>query len=521
MSDHRNDLPQVGADTPLAPPELLEVRPNGVGSRSSLGAGIRAAVALVSLITLVASGIAWASYQKFTSDIGHGAPVPALTGTDADGADQNILLIGDDSRAGANAAELRALGTTQDGGSVNTDTMMILHVPARGGKATIVSVPRDSWVDIPGYGKGKINSAYGDGYSTARSKGANETASESAGIMLLIQTLNALTGLHIDHYMQVNLLGFYRISIAIGGIDVCLNAAQNPSTDSDANGRGYSGINLPAGHSVIMGTQALAFVRQRHGLPQGDLDRIKRQQYFLSAAFRKVATAGVLMNPFKLRDLLKAVSSSLMIDPALNVVSLAGEFQNMSAGNITFATIPNDGSQTIYPDGVQTSIVAINTAALPGFIRTLQGKPADSALAAAPVAAPSSVAVDVLNGASITGLAAANGAALKKLGFHVETIDSTDPIPQTSVEYPAGLQGKAKAVAAATPGAKLVLTTAVNKVTLVLGANGVQVKGLASQAGPISTSTPAASNATSNAASSSPGTGARKAPVAAGLGCIN
>ena len=98
-----------------------------------------------------------------------------------------------------------------------------------------------------------------------------------------MRTIHALTGLHIDHYVQVNLLGFYRISEAIGGVQVCLQHAQNAHTDSDAFGSGYSGINLPTGVSTIKGTQALAFVRQRHGLPHGDLDRIKRQQYFLSA----------------------------------------------------------------------------------------------------------------------------------------------------------------------------------------------------------------------------------------------
>ena len=190
-----------------------------------------------------------------------------------------------------------------------------------------------------------------------RTTAATTTASESAGIRLLIRTIAQLTGLHIDHYVQVNLLGFYRISNAIGGVDVCLNAAQNPNTDSDAFGKGYSGINLPAGHSVIKGSQALAFVRQRHGLPNGDLDRIKRQQYFLSAAFHKVVSGGVLLNPFKLRDLLKAVSSSMLTDPDLDMLALARQFQDLSAGNISYATIPNDGPQTIYPDGIETSIV--------------------------------------------------------------------------------------------------------------------------------------------------------------------
>jgi LCP family protein required for cell wall assembly len=440
--------------------------------------GARLAVAVISLLALVGSGLAWATYQNFTATIEHGDPVPALANGqhDIDGKDQNILLLGNDSRAGATPAELRALSTQDDGGSVNTDTMMVLHIPAGGGKATIISLPRDSWVSIPDHGKDKINAAYGDGYAAVRN--ADETARQSAGIRLLIRTIAALTGLHIDHYVQVNLLGFYRISNAIGGVDVCLLHAQNPSTDSDASGRGYSGINLPAGHSVIKGSQALAFVRQRHGLPGGDLDRIKRQQYFLSTAFSKVLSGGTLLNPFKLHALLHAVSSSLMTDPALNPISLARQFQNLSAGNVTFATIPNDGTQMIYPDGVATAVVTVDTAAIPGFINRLQGKPADPLLVAARPAPPTSVSLDVLNGTSGPGLAGRNGDALRAAGFRVDTVDSTDPTATTTVEYPDGAQSAAKAVAAQVPGAQLVRTSSVRKVTLVLGSNGVQVKGL-------------------------------------------
>ena len=278
---------------------------------------LRASVALVSLAILVVSGIAWASFRHFTDNIPHGAAVPALAAgaRDVDGRDQNIMLVGNDSRAGATSAELKALTVGRNDGEVNTDTMMVLHVPADGSRATIVSFPRDSWVDIPGNGKGKINSAYGDGYNAAKAAHKSEVAAQSAGLIMTIRTIEALTGLHIDHYMQVDLLGFYRISNAIGGVTVCLNAAQNPSTDADQFHKGYSGINLPKGVSVIKGKQALAFVRQRHGLPNGDLDRIKRQQYFLSSAFRKVTSAGVLLNPFKLHDLLNAVGSSLAHRP--------------------------------------------------------------------------------------------------------------------------------------------------------------------------------------------------------------
>ena len=446
--------------------------------------GIRLAFAVVSLVALVGSGLAWATYKNFTASIKHGDAVPALAKgqRDVDGKDQNILLLGNDSRAGATPAELRALSTQDDGGSVNTDTMMVLHVPAGGGKATVISFPRDSWVTVPDNGKGKINSAYGDGYGAAKNAGKDETARQSAGIRLLIRTIAGLTGLHIDHYVQVNLLGFYRISNAIGGVDVCLLHPQNPSTDADEFGHGYSGINLPAGHSVIKGSQALAFVRQRHGLPGGDLDRIKRQQYFLSAAFRKVLSGGTLLNPFKLHSLLHAISSSLLTDPSLNLIALARQFQDLSAGNITFATIPNDGPQMIYPDGVATSVVTVDTAAMPGFVNRLQGKPADPGLAHAQAAAPSSVSLDVLNGTSVAGLAARSGDALRTAGFHVDTVDSTDPTAVTTIEYPDGAQAAAKAVATRVPGAQLVETGSVRKVTLVLGSNGVQAKGLTSSA---------------------------------------
>jgi LCP family protein required for cell wall assembly len=476
--------------------------------------GLRAAAAALSFLLLIGSGLAWASFQNFTTSVPHGAPVPPLARGqhDTDGADQNVLLVGNDSRAGASRAELAALRTQDDGGSVNTDTMMVLHVPADGGKPTVVSFPRDSWVDIPGNGKGKINAAYGDGYTAAKNAHRSETAAQSAGILMTIKTISALTGLHIDHYMQVNLLGFYRISNAIGGVSVCLTKAQNPNTDADQFGKGYSGINLPKGRSVIKGSQALAFVRQRHGLPGGDLDRIKRQQYFLASAFHKITSAGVMLNPFKLHDLLNAVGSSLLTDPSLDLLSLARQFEVMAAGNISFQTIPNNGPQVIYPDGVATAIVQIDTAAMPGFIRQLQGQAADPRLAGARAARPSTVIADVLNATATVGLAGQNADRLKALGFKVDVVDSADDESATTmVQYPPGGQAGGKALAAVVPGATLVETTLVQRPTVVLGADGRQVKGLGSDAqrpaGPRATAPPAASKLA--------------APPADPLGCIN
>jgi LCP family protein required for cell wall assembly len=471
---------------------------------------VRALFASLSLLALIGSGIAWATFKNFTADVPHGDAVPALTASehDPDGSSQNILLIGNDTRAGATRAELKALHTGHDKTTANADTMMVLHVPSDGSRPTLVSFPRDSWVTIPGHGKGKINSAYPDAYNAAKDAGKSEVAAQSAGIISTIETIHTLTGLYIDHYMQVSLLGFYRISEAIGGVTICLNAAQNASTDKDAFGSGYSGINLPKGVSVIKGAQALAFVRQRHGLPGGDLDRIKRQQYFLKAAFQKITSAGTLLNPFKLHDLLQAVGKSLLIDPKLDLLALAQQFESLTSGKINFATIPNDGAQLIYPDGVETSIVEVNQPAIPAFIDQLEGK-GDTAYKSAVAAAPSTVTVDVLNGTDIARLAARNADALKALGFRINTVDSTSSTTQTSsIEYPAGKEAQAKAVAKHLLHAKVVETAEVSRVTVVLGTDDHWVKGVAPAA-------PAAGSSTSTAKAAP-----AKDPTG-GLGCID
>jgi LCP family protein required for cell wall assembly len=486
-----------------APPPSTADRWRGGARRA--GNASRFVVAAMAFVILVASGYAWALFKNFTAAIPHGDPVPALLAgqTDLDGGAQNILLIGNDSRAGATTAELHALHGGHDLQTVNTDTMMILHLPPGGEQPTIISFPRDSWVSIPGYGKGKLNSAFSDAYNRAMSHHRSERDAEGAGILLTLRTLSRLTGLHIDHYLQVNLLGFYRISEAIGGVQVCLLHAENASTDRDAFGSGYSGIDLPAGVSTIKGAQALAFVRQRHGLPHGDLDRIKRQQYFLSAAFKKIASAGTLLNPFKLKHLLDAISSSLVTDPSLNLLSLARSFELLSAGDIDFATLPNNGPQVIYPDGVETAIVQVDHAAIPSFIRSVIGKHPD--LAKVKPAKPSSVTVDVLNGAEVYHLATRNARQLQKLGFHIDVIDSTpSPVTTSVVEYPAGRAAAAKAVGNVVPGAKLVETSVVSRVTLELGTDGKQVQGL-----------------TSRKPASHSGKAAKPHTKANGMGCIN
>jgi LCP family protein required for cell wall assembly len=336
-----------------------------------------------------ASGWAWATYRSFAAKIVRidaipptptAGPSTSAAHKDLDGKDQNILIVGNDSRDGATPAELADLGTTADPGASNTDTMMVLHVPSDGSRASVISFPRDSYVAIPGHGMGKLNSAYSLGVQDAKGDPAG-------GYRLLIRTLSALTGLTIDHFVSVGLLGFYRISNAIGGVPVCLLHAQNAQTDADEYGSGYSGIDLKAGWQTIQGKQALAFVRQRHGVPGGDLGRINRQHYFLSQAFKKIASTGTLLHPATITKLLNAVRSSVQMDPRLDPLSLLTELGEMSAGNITFSDMPTDGSTINSAGWVFLVNPAQVKAAVAGIVRK---RPSPVATAAPAPAAPTS-----------------------------------------------------------------------------------------------------------------------------------
>jgi LCP family protein required for cell wall assembly len=497
----------------------LRQRGNGPGSvRRGVSVGVMTVAATLSLAILLGSGWSWATYRNFTTNLKRVNAIQHNTSAaqrNIDGTDQNVLIVGNDDRDTATDAELKQLGTTRDGGSYNTDTMMLMHVPADGSKATVISFPRDSYVAIPGHGMNKLNAAYPEGV-------ADKKGDKAGGAQLLVQTIENLTGLSIDHFVQVDLLGFYRISNAIGGVTVCLNAAMGPAKSVGEVGPGldsgyengvfvksYSGIDLKKGNNVIKGKQALAFVRQRHGLPNGDLDRIKRQQYFLSAVFRKLVSAGVLLNPFKLQSLLKAVTTSLITDESLDPLRLAQQMQNLQAGNVRFTTIPTTGFDDNSPVG---SVVVVDTAAMPDFIDNLLGADAASALKNAKTVNAGSFTVDVENASGVSQRASRNAAALKAVGFHT-ALPSVDPAPlaNTTIRYPKGMEGAAKTLAAQIPGASVVRSGAVKNVTLLLGKNGVQVKSLTPAASPKPTAPkPSASSTTGPVVT-----------TAADAGCIN
>jgi LCP family protein required for cell wall assembly len=470
----------------------VEYRQRGGGSRRSgraplsgrrrLVRGSRIVAAVVSFLVLAGSGYGWAAYRSLTGNVRH---VDAIgnSGSDYDGPAQNLLLVGDDSRpANASPEVLQQLSTEEDGGSVNTDTIMLMHIPAGGGQATVVSFPRDSWVDIPGHGKGKLNSAF--------AIGSAHGGGDTGGMKLLIQVVQTLSGLHVDHFVKVSLLGFYEIADALGPIQVCLNQAVNDP---------YSGVDLPAGVSTLNAKQALSFVRQRHGLPRGDLDREVRQQYFLSTELRKVQSTGVLLNPGKLNRLLTAVGDALETDPGLDLLDFATEFKNVGAGTVHFTTIPTTGTPTIHDaNGNAVSIVAVDFTALPAFIVQVVGEPSDYTSASA--ARPGSVTVRVVNGTGTPGLAASAATALTGLGFAIGgTSNTTSATTLTTVTYPPGQEAAAKAVAATVPGAVAAPSSAVKGVTLTLGTDGHRVS-----TGQSTGSTSAAPSSSAASSASSP-----------------
>jgi LCP family protein required for cell wall assembly len=430
-----------------------DTRPRRDRPRRGLAQRLRIALVVTSVLVFGLTGTAWGLYR----DLAAGITTSDVIAGGRDDGPLDILLVGVDSRTDAQGnplpPELLAeLNSGADTGVLNSDTIILLHVPEGDGHAVGFSIPRDSYVDIPGHGRDKINAAYPATKARAaedlvaagvRDPARVEEESAQAGRRALIQAVERLTGVDVDHYAEVNLLGFHELTTAIGGVDVCLNAAVDEP---------LSGARLPAGRQTIAGADALAFVRQRYGLPAGDLSRIRRQQVFLAAVADKVLSAGTLTDPRALGALMDVARRSLVIDQGWDVLAFASRAAALAAGDLEFVTIPTRGPDTT----AQGDVLLVDRGEVREFVRRrieqaaeaaeraaegttqagAQGAPADPAPASPPAGVDAGrFVVDVRNGTQVSGLAAQVSDGLRADGFVPGTAANAAPAATSVVRY--------------------------------------------------------------------------------------
>ncbi|MGW4366114.1 LCP family protein [Nocardia takedensis] len=385
----------------------------------------RVVVAILAAVVVVVTGLAWHSVDSLIANIERIGDL-GLGGGNDDGA-TDILMVGVDSRTDAHGNPLtgaeRAMLHAGDEVGTNTDTIVLIRIPNDGESATAISIPRDAHVQIPGLGKGKINSAYGATKETERqaliergvAEGEAERESTQAGRKALISTVAELTGITVDHYAEVSLLGFVLLTDAVGGVEVCLNSAVD---------EWMSGADFPAGEQRLDGPQALSFVRQRHDLPRGDLDRIARQQVFMAQLVGQVLSARTLANPAKLAQLSEAVGRTVVLDEDWDVVAFLQQLKDLSGGQVRFETIPVADLNAITGDG--ESVVRVDPRAVREAVAALVGEQAEfsgeTGESSDTRVEPASVTVNVANAGGVPGLAAQVSQALSAKGFREGTV---------------------------------------------------------------------------------------------------
>jgi len=409
---------------------------------------------LTSFTVLAASGIGYALYRHYDGNIDRvflaiGGKRPSRVAGKA----LNFLLVGSDSREDMTKDELKKAATEFTPGR-RSDTVILIHLSGDRKHVTLVSFPRDAYVTIPAHGK------------TKEHQGKLNTAFSQGGPALTIETVERLTNIRVDHYVEVNFAGFQRLVDAVDGVDVCL---RKPAKEP------LSGINLPAGRSRIRGAQALAFVRQRHGLPRGDLDRIERQQQFLGALLRRATSLGVLLNPRRLNKFLDTATDSVQVDQDLGfdrMRDLALAMQDLDPARVAFVTAPVD---KLAMRGGQ-SVVLLDEVAGPEMFRAVA---TDQPLVKPPAALPkkltvppAQIRVTVLNGTGVKGQAAKAADALRGVGFRVGSTGNADgtAFERTVVRYAPGDEAAAATLAASLHGARTEpLRTGGTTLTVVVG----------------------------------------------------
>lgn len=387
--------------------------------------------------------------------IGEDRPTPVPEAEEA----LNILVLGAD-RAGSESDDLGS--GAQDR---RADTTILLHLAADRSRANLVSIPRDSMVQRP-------DCALEDGTTSPGGVVQFNSAFATGGASCAIETVEATTGVRVNHYVVVDYDGFRAIVDALGGVRVCLPEAIQDSA---------SELDLPAGEQVVRGDQALAYVRVRKIGDGSDLGRIERQQAFLSSMIQEVTSTGLLRRPDRLFGVLDAGTKSLTTDPELaSVTALAGIARSVQAlppAAVSFLTVPTepwseDENRVVWTEDADLVWGAIrNDEPLPGEEPEVAPSPEPStAPPEAPLTVtPDQVVVAVANAGAPGGAATDAATDLRTLGFQVGAIvNSEEEVAGVRMLVPAGQDEAARTVAAAFPDAELV-PAEVENITVLLG----------------------------------------------------
>ncbi|MFG2843918.1 LCP family protein [Kitasatospora sp. NPDC048296] len=457
-------------------------RPRGRTPRRgapSLTVAGRTLACTVSAAVLGTSGFTWYEYRSLDDGMIKSTALSEAKKNAPPHLDKsvNLLLIGLDSRKDMDGNDLPKqfvedelhAGSSEIGG-YNTNALIVLHIPANGGKVTALSVPRDDYVQTAGADgrMHKIKEAYGIAKEAAEAKLAGkglskaelERQSREAGRSATIQTVQSFLDVPIDHFAEVNLIGFYDIAKAVEPIQVCLNhPVDDPIIARTATHEGGgTGLKLPAGVSSLNAAQALSFVRQRHHLTNGDLDRTHRQQAFISSVEYRLKQQGVLNDFGQMQKLFGVIKKDVVIDNEWNILDFAQQAPNLTGGNVEFNTLPIAGFKTIGGQEVNT----VNPDLIKKIVRQLFNRePAPAVPAGAPSEAPGETAtatpspsaapksvVDV-NAVAGAGAASAESKALVELGYQAGRIgDAPARTRATTVTYGSGAKADAQQIAA-------------------------------------------------------------------------